>query len=134
MVQIAGQQGDRYGRLAKYPLFVMGVDLAPGVGLLECGTGQGSILFRILLDETLREHLTATTYYYDKVTEKDFEKDPVTEDLYESYFEGSYLWTGMETLPKGHYNITSWATIMPDFKAPGDEQVKSCESIPVFDL
>ncbi len=85
-------------------------------------TGQGSILFRILLDEKLKEHLKATTYYYDKLTEEDFEKDPVTEDLYESYFEGSYLWTGMETLSKGHYNITSWATVMPDFKTPGDEK------------
>jgi len=86
------------------------------------GTGQGSILFRILLDENLQKHLTATTYFYDKRTEEAFEGDPVTEDLYDFYFEGSYLWTGMETLPKGHYSITSWATVMPDFHTPGDEQ------------
>jgi len=85
-------------------------------------TGQGSILFRILLDETLRKHLTATTYYYDRSGEEGFHDDPVTRDLYETYFEGSYLWTGMETLPKGRYNITSWATVMPDFEIPGDER------------
>ncbi len=85
-------------------------------------TGQGSILFRIILDETLQQHLTATTYFYDKSMEEDFEEDPVTKDLYKSFFEGSYLWEGMETLPKGNYDITSWATVMPAFKNAGDEQ------------
>jgi len=86
------------------------------------GTGQGSVLFRILMDDKLTKALTAETYYYDKFHDPDYEPDPFSRDEYRSYFEGSYIWKGMEKLPKGRYYLTSWATIMPDYLQPGDEQ------------
>ena len=86
------------------------------------GSGQGSILFRILMDDNLRNTLTAETYYYDKFFDPDYEEDPFSKDEYKRFFEGSYKWKGMETLPKGRYYLTSWATIMPDYKKSGDEQ------------
>jgi len=86
------------------------------------GTGQGSILFRILMDEFLRKTLSVKTYYNDRCNDPDFEDDPITKNEYKRYFEGSYVWMGMEKLPKGRYNITSWSTIMPDYGKPGDEK------------
>ncbi len=86
------------------------------------GTGLGSILFRILMDEFLLKTLQVKTYYYDKADDPDFVDDPITRDEYKRFFEGSYVWMGMEKLPKGRYNITSWATIMPDYTRAGDEQ------------
>ena len=86
------------------------------------GGGQGSILFRILMDDFLVKTLQVKTYYYDRADDPDFVDDPVTKDEYRRFFEGSYVWMGMEKLPKGRYHITSWATIMPDYARPGDEQ------------
>ena len=85
-------------------------------------TGQGSILFRILMDEKLRKTLKAETYFYDKFRDPDYEPDPFSKDEYRSFFEGSYIWKGMEALPKGRYYLTSWATVMPDYGKPGDER------------
>ncbi len=85
-------------------------------------TGQGSILYRIIMDETLQKTIQVETYFYDKYFDKDFEEDPFSKDDYKRFFEGSYLWKGMENLPKGRYYLQSWATIMPDYKKVGDEE------------
>ncbi len=86
------------------------------------GAGQGSLLYRILMDDYLQKTLQVRTNYYDKFNDPDHEEDPVSEDNYKRFFEGSYQWTGMEKLPKGRYYLTSHAFIMPDYSNPGDEQ------------
>ncbi len=85
-------------------------------------TGQGSILYRIIMDEALQKTIQAETYFYDKFYDKDYEEDPFSKDEYKRFFEGSYLWKGMENLPKGSYSLQSWSTIMPDYKKVGDEE------------
>ena len=84
-------------------------------------TGQGSILFRILMDKNLQKSLVAKTYFCDRYDDPDYEDDPVTEKQYKLFFEGSYVWSGMEKLSKGRYYLTSWASVMPDYAHPGDE-------------
>lgn len=86
------------------------------------GSGQGSILFRILMDDRLTDKLQAETYFYDTFYDPDHREDPYTKDEYNRFFEGSYVWKGIEKVSKGRYFLTSWAAVMPDYKKPGDEQ------------
>jgi len=86
------------------------------------GSGQGSFLFRMVMDEKLLDIIQAETYYDDKFYDPDYRKDPVTEEEYKRFFQGAYVWKGIEEVSKGRYDLTSWAAVMPDYKEPGDEQ------------